>query len=106
MCGREQPLTFHHFICRTVHRNKWFRKRYTREQMQEGVDICRDCHSAVHRFIPDEKVMARQYNTLEKLLEHPQVAGYVEWVRDRGVGKVRTRTPSGTTRRGGAGDRR
>ena len=74
---------FHHFIPRTLHRNKWFKKRYTREQMREGIEVCKSCHHAIHDLIPDEKELGRHYNTKEKLLAHPQVAGYVKWKRER-----------------------
>ena len=46
---------FHHLIPRTVHTNKWFKKRYTREQMREGINVCTSCHHAIHALIPDEK---------------------------------------------------
>lgn len=31
LCQREQPLTFHHLIPVCLHKNKWFKKNYTRE---------------------------------------------------------------------------
>ena len=30
-------------------------KVYTREEMAKGIDVCQDCHSAIHRFVPSEK---------------------------------------------------
>ena len=76
LCGRRKRLDFHHLIARTLHSNKWFKKNYTVEQMRRGIDICRDCHSAIHKFI-DQKEMGRAYNTREKLLAHPEVARFV-----------------------------
>jgi hypothetical protein len=51
--------------------------------MQEGIEVCKSCHTAIHDLIPDEKELGRHYNTLEKLSAHPQVAGYVKWKRER-----------------------
>lgn len=45
-----------------------------------GIDICRDCHSAVHRLI-DNKTLGLEYNTREKLLEHESLARFINWVR-------------------------
>ena len=100
LCERERELTFHHLIPRTVHSNKWFRRRFTREQMAAGLDLCADCHSAIHRFIPSEKELARDYNTLEALLAHPELASFVAWVSTReGKRRYRTRAPGGARRR-------
>ncbi len=73
-------LTAHHLIPRTCHSNKWFKKNFTREQMQQTVGLCRDCHNAVHRF-ESEKSLGRYYNTVELLLAHPQISAFVEWAR-------------------------
>jgi hypothetical protein len=91
LCARERPLTFHHLIPRTVHSNKWFRRRFSREEMAQGLDLCSDCHSAIHRIIPNEKELARDYRTREALLEHPELATFVTWVSTR-EGKQRYRT--------------
>lgn len=92
LCERERPLTFHHFIPRRCHRNKWFKKTFTREQMSGGIDICRDCHGAIHRFIPDHKRLAREYHSRELLMSHEQLAAFIAWVRRRDpAGRVKTK---------------
>ncbi len=83
LCESEYAHNFHHFIPRTLHSNKWFKKRYTREQMQEGLNLCKSCHKTIHDLIPKEKELGRHYNTMEKLLAHPQLAAYVQWKRER-----------------------
>ena len=83
LCQSEAAYNFHHLIPRTVHSNKWFKKRYAREQMQQGIQVCKSCHNAIHDLIPDEKELGRHFNTIEKLLEHPLIAGYVKWKRER-----------------------
>ena len=70
----------HHLIPRTCHRNRWFKKRFTREQMQQTIATCLDCHRAIHRLVPNEKELGRYYNSVSTLLAHPQIAKFVEWV--------------------------
>ena len=91
LCRSEAANSFHHLIPRTVHANKWFKKRLTREEIRSGVELCRQCHNAIHDFIPDEKELGRHYNTVEKLLTHAQVAKYVEWKRTRARSSPSTR---------------
>jgi len=43
------------------------------------IEICRDCHDAIHDFMT-EKELAQNYNTLEKLLTHEKVVGFINWV--------------------------
>lgn len=85
LCGRlmRRRLTAHHLIPRSCHRNKWFKRRFTREQLSRTIAICRDCHKAIHRLIPDEKTLGRHYNTLSQLRAHPELARYLRWVRRR-----------------------
>ena len=51
--------------------------------MSETIDTCRDCHNAIHRFVPKEKELGRHHNTIQTLLEHPEIGRFVEWVRNR-----------------------
>lgn len=81
LCGRDQPLTFHHLIPKAVHSKKRFQKRYTKEQMNGGIDICQKCHSGIHDIIPEEKTLAESYFTKELLLTHEGIVKHVEWVK-------------------------
>lgn len=96
LCTRVRALSFHHLIPRTTHSNKWFRKTFTREQMATGLDLCSDCHSAIHRFVPSEKELGRSHNTKQALLTHPDIATFVAWVATReGKRRYRTRRKTG-----------
>lgn len=87
LCGRERELTFHHFIPKCLHKNKWFKKNFTKEEMSKGINICKhDCHPQIHRFI-SEKELGRYWNTLKLLLSHPEVLKYVNWVKKQQGGK-------------------
>jgi len=83
LCGRvtKRGTNEHHLIPRTCHSNKWFRKNFTREEMRETIEVCHDCHAAIHRFVPDEKELGRNYHSVDKLLSHAGLAGFVAWVR-------------------------
>lgn len=82
LCGRatKRGTTEHHLIPRTCHSNKWFKKNFAREQMNKTIPLCRECHHAVHDLIPDEKQLGRDFNTVDKLLAHPEFAKFVAWV--------------------------
>lgn len=82
-CGRHlrRGTTEHHLIPRRCHRNKWFKQRFSREEMNRTVPLCRDCHRAVHRFVPKEKDLGRYFNTVEALMAHEKIANFVRWVR-------------------------
>jgi hypothetical protein len=82
LCDRQRRLTYHHLIPRTVHGNKWFKKRFGRAEMARGINICWACHSYLHKHF-SEKELARNLNTKEALLENEIVRRRVEWVRKR-----------------------
>ncbi|KAJ8904984.1 hypothetical protein NDN08_001496 [Rhodosorus marinus] len=86
LCEREIPLTRHHVFPRAVHKDLK-RKGYTIQQLSATVSICRSCHTAIHKFIP-EKELALHYNTIEALEEHEKVKNFIEWNSKQ---KVRTK---------------
>jgi len=79
LCGRSVPLTFHHLIPRKMHRRPHFRKRYSRQTLNAGIDICGRCHTGLHRLY-DEMTLARQLNTLDALREDDAVGRHIDWV--------------------------
>merc|ERR1712217_276669 len=86
MCGRQKLLTFHHLIPKDVH------PTYLKKRLPPGIDgeptrsflnsygtmVCRQCHSFIHRLAPND-VLAKEYNTLQKIMEQPSVKRWVEW---------------------------
>jgi hypothetical protein len=82
LCGCEAAVSFHHLIPRTLHANKWFKKNFTREQMHAGLELCKQCHSAIHDFV-DEKQLGRHFHSRELLAAHPEIAKYLAWKRKR-----------------------
>lgn len=79
LCARQTRLTFHHLIPRKVHRRSHFKKHYTREELNQGIAICRACHSGIHRCL-DEMTLAKKVNTLESLRTHEVLSRHFSWV--------------------------
>jgi hypothetical protein len=79
LCQRECQLTFHHLIPKKVHKRNFFRKKYRKDDLQQGIHICRKCHSGIHNLY-DEKHLAKELNTLEKLLADEAIQKHVKWV--------------------------
>jgi len=82
LCGRQKSLTFHHFVPRFCHSNKWFKKRLTRDEMQQGIDLCKDCHTFLHKQFT-EKELARELASREAMLENETIATFIQWVRKK-----------------------
>lgn len=81
LCGRENQVNFHHLIPRTLHTNKWFKKRYTKAELSKGIMVCKyTCHREIHNQIT-EKELGKNFNTLEKLLQHHIISKYVIWIK-------------------------
>lgn len=79
LCHRKVALTLHHLIPRKLHRRNFFKKNYTRQQLQCGIKICRVCHSGIHRLY-DEMTLGKKLNTLELLKADVAVSRHVAWV--------------------------
>lgn len=94
MCGRHLLLTFHHLIPKDTH------PTYLKKRLPAGIEgeptrsflntygtmVCRQCHSYIHSLASNE-VLAKEYNTLTKILEHPRVQRWVEWAGKQRNGK-------------------
>jgi len=86
-CNRNTYLTFHHLIPRKVHRRAHFRKNYSKQQLQAGIDLCRQCHSGIHKRFT-EMELAKNLYTYELLSANEQLKEFFNW-----VSKQRLRTP-------------
>lgn len=79
LCGREKPLTFHHLIPRKLHRRAHYQKHYTREELNQGIDICRACHNGIH-CLYSEIQLAKSFASLYALQTDRALARHVAWV--------------------------
>lgn len=81
LCGNIKTLSFHHLIPRSTHKNKWFRKNFTKDEMLlKGLKVCRGCHSFLHKTYT-EKELGKNFNTKEKILSDEKLMKYISWAR-------------------------
>jgi hypothetical protein len=94
LCGRpvgEDRLTRHHLLPRSRSR-KMKRRRKGRQDLKRHdpgrtVALCGPCHRNVHVSI-DNADLARGYDSVEALRDHPGVRRFTEWVKDKPHGRV------------------
>jgi hypothetical protein len=94
LCGRllgEERLTRHHLLPRSRSR-KMKRRRKGRQELKRRdpgrtVALCGPCHRNVHVSIGNTD-LARGYDSVEALSEHPGVRRFTEWVKDKPHGRA------------------
>lgn len=87
LCQRLVPLTRHHLIPQTRHKNKKNKKTFSRQEVKTRVAwLCRACHANVHACF-SEKQLEREYNTLELLAGDERIQRFSAWVRKQKPGK-------------------
>lgn len=93
LCGRELHLVAHHFIPTTLHKENWYKRRFTQEQFDEHVMVCVDCHNAVHK-LHEAKELADNLNTLDKLKEDEKIMKFAKFAAKQ-KNPISTRTKKG-----------
>jgi len=92
ICEREETLTRHHLIPKTRHHNKRNKREFDRAEVKRTVGICRPCHSQIHALVT-EKELERDYRTIEKLREIPELMKFAQWISTKPRGfRCPTRT--------------
>ena len=89
-CQRDVDLTFHHLIPRKVHRRARFKKNFTRESLNQGIYLCRACHSGIHKRY-DEMTLATHYASWDAISSDPDLQRHFAWVAKQRLTK-RART--------------
>ena len=86
-------VTKHHLIPRTRHSNKKNKKEFDRTEVRTRLALfCRPCHKQVHAVLT-EKQLERDYNTLDFLKEHEEIAKFIAWIKTKPAGtQVTVRT--------------
>lgn len=77
LCERVMPISHHHLIPKTTH-GRMKKKGTPRADLLRTLPLCRPCHSAVHRA-ESEDSLALEWNSLERLREHPKISRFVAW---------------------------
>jgi hypothetical protein len=68
-----ESLTLHHLVPRQQTKRK-------KLEISPTVAICSACHRQIHALF-DNKQLARELNTLEKLKNDPQLQKFIAWAR-------------------------
>ncbi len=79
LCKRTLSLTFHHLIPKKMHRRTHFRKAYSKNELNAGVNVCRRCHSGLHKLY-DEITLAKQFNTIDRMRADEAIQRHSAWV--------------------------
>ena len=79
-----RALEFHHLIPRKVHRRNFFRKNFSKEELNRGVWICRLCHKGIHKTY-SELDLAKNFNSLSRLATDPIIMRHVKWAEKQKV---------------------
>ncbi len=66
-------LTVHHLVPRQNTKRK-------KQDPGETINICSACHRQIHTLF-DNKLLAKELNTLEKLSAEPQMQKFLGWVK-------------------------
>lgn len=67
------------------------KKAQVRHVLQFTGNICRPCHSMIHRT-HDNMTLAWEYNTLEKILSDPKIQKFSKWASHQRTGQFRRGT--------------
>ena len=74
LCEREvRSLTVHHLIPRQKVKQK-------KAEAGPTINICSACHRQIHALF-DNKRLAHELNSLEKLKNEPEMQKFLSWVR-------------------------
>lgn len=80
LCERQmERLTVHHLTPR---------QNTKRQKADPGptIDICSACHRQIHVLF-DNKYLAKELNTLDKLRNEPQMQKFLSWIKKQDPGK-------------------
>lgn len=56
----------------------------------ETVPLCQPCHTTIH-YTFTNKELAKEYNTIPKLRQAPELNKYLNWIRKRPIEKIANR---------------
>ncbi|WP_127087783.1 HNH endonuclease [Dulcicalothrix desertica] len=74
LCEREmEDLTLHHLIPRQYTKRK-------KLEVSSTINICSACHRQIHALF-DNKVLAKELNTIEALKCEPQMHKFIAWLK-------------------------
>ncbi|CAF0852437.1 unnamed protein product [Adineta ricciae] len=82
LCGCTQRITIHHMIPKLILKRMRNSGKESVDVAKYLVEVCRPCHNEIHRIWPHSE-LAREYQTVDMLLEAPAIQPYLNWKRKR-----------------------
>lgn len=79
LCGRSAATTRHHLVPRALHRRLKRRNGVQGRDLCATIPLCRPCHATLHQTF-DERDLAENYDTLEKILADERMARWRKWL--------------------------
>lgn len=83
-CGREVSRNKRHHLIPRMKHNKRMKRLHTKEELNKTVDSCIPCHKQLHAVFT-EKELAETFNTVDKLLIHPEIRKFIDWIAAKPV---------------------
>ncbi|MFT6407375.1 MAG: hypothetical protein ACJAQ6_000786 [Arenicella sp.] len=62
-----------------MHRRTHFKKHFSKQQLNQGIMLCRICHSGIHKRF-DEMHLAKALNTETAIKRNPDLEKFFDWV--------------------------
>jgi len=78
LCNQVRDLTFHHLIPRKLHRRSRFQKRFSHDELNTGIRICKLCHRGLHRTY-DEMTLATKFSSVEAIRADDALLRHIYW---------------------------
>ena len=69
-----------------MHRRRFFKNNYKRDQLASGIYISGQCHKGIHTLF-DEMTLAKTLNTVEQLLSNDVLSKHCRWVARQHIGQ-------------------
>lgn len=82
ICKRDTPEDCqeeHHLIPRAICKRNKYAALPQLEKGNQTIMVCNDCGNQLHKLF-NEKELADNYNTIDKILESPAIQKWVNWV--------------------------
>jgi hypothetical protein len=80
LCQRHMFLTAHHLIPKKMHKKYKNNKVYTDVQLLQTANVCRPCHSAIHRIFTHCE-LACEYNTIDKYHNSDAIEKWINYIQ-------------------------
>jgi hypothetical protein len=82
LCGAVQRITIHHLIPKLVLKRMRNHKKGKVDVSKYLVEVCRPCHNVLHKEFGHGE-LAKEYQTVDMLLQCEQIQPYLLWKRKR-----------------------